>query len=398
MTASNMLYQAINRYATNSLHVEAPEYKNGVLVSIDSFRITTVNNNTQITPVAFHQQVIINGKAYNTSTNFSRNLSTIKNMLTGFLHERGIDLPFTLTRVASWQPDKKGEEVAVPEQSKPGSPQIKATFKGIPVYLFQKNLIPLCISAILILLTAGGLWYVLRTLRKQLRIDEMKNSFISNMTHELRTPVAILRSTHEALNQFGYIHDTERALRYLKANQSVLDQLDANIDLILTISNFDSSTMRLPLAPVDLHQLLTQVLQRFSSNDTLQINLQYQLPHDIYVTNANMIATIVSNLVDNAIKYSTTTPQVTVLAAPSSKGWRLEVQDNGIGIDGQHLPYIFDRFYRVSTGNIHNVKGYGLGLNYVKLLTDRAGGHITVKSQPGQGSTFTIAFPLHELH
>lgn len=396
-TAAMMLYQAINEYVVRTGNFSIQESTDAVYVTTDSFRLHNSNHNIQPEMISYGRHVVVNGKDYTTSPDFVRDMDTVKALFLKYMHQRNIDLPVTLSRIPGGQQVYAGEIVA-PEENRLNSPQIKAHLKGVSFYLFRKNIIPISFSTLLILLTAGSLWYMLRTLRKQMRIDVMKNNFISNMTHELRTPIAVLRSTHEALDQFGYIHDTERALRYLKANRAVLDQLDTNIDRMLTIASFDSKNMHFPLAPVNMPQLLEQVRLCFSGNDDVQITLQYTLPQSIIQANAHVIETIATNLIDNAIKYSTPPAQITVSVSPSPKGWQLQVQDKGMGISAQHLPYIFDRFYRVPTGNVHNVKGYGLGLNYAKLLVENVGGRISVESRPGHGTLFTIEFPLHETH
>jgi len=216
------------------------------------------------------------------------------------------------------------------------------------------------------------------------------------MTHELRTPVTILRSTHEAIDQFGYITNPERTLRYLQANRQVLDQMDKSIDRILQIARYENNPAVVAVR-FHLPKLLTAIIESFSTNDQTTITLHYHLPaEEVYMDN-NILETIISALVDNAVKYSEQPADIHVMVKPDTNANRmiLEVKDNGIGIDAAHLPYIFDRFYRVPTGNIHNVKGYGIGLNYVQLLTHLLGGEVTVKSKPGAGTTFRLLFPCH---
>lgn len=272
--------------------------------------------------------------------------------------------------------------------------RITARFSNLTPYLLQQNTWPIAISFSLLLLTVGSLVYMLRVIRRQQQLDVMKNDFINNMTHELRTPVTILRSTHEAIDQFGYINNPERTLRYLQANRQVLDQMDKSIDRILQIARYENNPAVVPVR-FHLPKLLTAIIESFSTNDQTTITLHYHLPsEEVYMDN-NILETIISALIDNAVKYSERPAGIHVLVKPdtNANSMILEVKDNGIGIDAAHLPYIFDRFYRVPTGNIHNVKGYGIGLNYVQLLTHLLGGEVTVKSKPGAGTTFRLLFP-----
>lgn len=270
---------------------------------------------------------------------------------------------------------------------------ITARFSGTTLYLARQNAWSLSVSAILILITWCSLWYMLYIIRRQLRLDRMKNDFINNMTHELRTPLAILRSTHEALDQFGYIDNKERTLRYLQANREVIDLMDKNIDRILHIAQYESGATAMKVESINLKSLLENIIQRFPVKDNVVIRLHYNLQQEEVTTDAHIIEAIVNNLVDNALKYTQANVEIDISLQQAGNQLLLVVKDNGIGIDKTHLPYIFDKFYRVPTGNVHDVKGYGIGLSYVKTLTEILKGVISVQSTPGKGTTFSIQFP-----
>lgn len=321
------------------------------------------------------------------------NIDTIQRIYRKQLAQKSIHLPVQLTK-DTLNKTVNPQEITGIITASCNETLIKATFSGVTAWLLWQNAWPIGISLSLILLTGCCLWYMLYMIRRQHRLDTMKNDFINNMTHELRTPVSILRSTHEAIDHFGYIDDKERTLRYLQANRQVIDMMDQNIDRILKIAQYENTVTAVSPETINLKTLIEKVIQRFPQEDGNTIQLYYALPQEAITIDPNIFETIASNLIDNALKYAEGAVQVTVSLLPAAKGMLLEVKDNGMGIAPAHIPYIFDKFYRVPTGNIHNVKGYGIGLSYVKTLTSCIGGVITVKSKPGEGTTFSIKFPL----
>lgn len=270
---------------------------------------------------------------------------------------------------------------------------VSASFPNNHRLLLLRTITPIIISFILICLTAGGFWYMLHVIMRQKQIDTVKNDFINNMTHELQTPIAILKSTHEALDKFGETKDIEKTRRYIKMNNTVLDKLASDVERILDISEYEQRQIVPRLETINLKNLVNDVILRFSLNSESKITFEYELETEEVTTESYAIDTILSNLIDNALKY-TKEDQVNILIkiSPLTEGWQIEVQDNGLGIHNKHQPFIFDKFYRVPNGNIHDVKGYGLGLNYVKKLTEMLKGKISLESELGVGTTFTIKF------
>lgn len=399
--ASNALSLTINKYIKRQTTIpEGFTDLDIAYVHIDT--LTYGNDGGIIKPKkqTYQHYMLVDGKLLRAKTDYPGDLPILRNILKAELKKSDIRLPFTLV----WSPLEEVPKylspstITSPVEQRAFSPLLIAEFSGIQLHVFKKILPSVIFSGILIILTGCCLYYMFYNLRRQLRLDEMKNNFISNMTHELRTPVSILRSTHEALDEFGHINDKEKALRYLRANRSVLDQLDANIDRMLTVAALDNKNTAITPETVNLLQLLEQIIFRFSGNPEVNITLKYRLEQQTLPIPVPAVETILVNLVDNAIKYAHLPVEIIVSAVPANNAWRLQVQDNGIGIEKQHIPYLFDRFYRVPTGNLHNVKGFGLGLNYVKLLADQSKATIRVSSTPGQGSLFSIEFPYYESH
>ncbi|GGH65270.1 two-component sensor histidine kinase [Filimonas zeae] len=398
--ASIALFMSINKYVSDRTSIpKGFTEKDIVYVHIDSLTYDDNGNIIKPDKRTYDSHMLLGGKLFRANTNFQRDLPVIREIFKEELKKSDIRLDFILTRIELDETIKYlgPSTITAPEEHRAYSPLIVATFSGKNIHVFKKILPSVIFSGILIILTGCCLYYMFYNLRRQLRLDAMKNNFISNITHELRTPVSILRSTHEALDEFGHIDDKEKALRYLRANRSVLDQLDANIDRMLTIASMENKAGP-AVEKANLYKLLEQVLFRFSGNPEVNMTLKYRLEQTTLPIPVSTIETILINLADNAIKYSHKPVDISVSAIPAGKGWRLQVQDNGIGIEKQYIPYLFDRFYRVPTGNLHDVKGFGLGLNYVKQLADQAKATIRVSSKPGQGTLFSIEFPFYENH
>jgi two-component system phosphate regulon sensor histidine kinase PhoR len=260
-----------------------------------------------------------------------------------------------------------------------------------------QNILPAVVSLILILLSGGSLIYMGLIISRQMQLDGLKNDFINNITHELRTPIAILRSSSESLLTFGDLKDTEKTIRHLNINLDILDKLDKNVDRILDISRYEHGIKSVNYELIHIDQLIESIISRFQIREELTIRYVSELTIKLISTDAYIIDTVISNLVDNAIKYAELPPEITIVTSSlSGNGWQIQIIDNGIGISDNNIPYIFDKFYRVGSGNLHNVKGYGLGLSYVKQLVTSLNGSISVKSKLGTGTEFTIKFPENE--
>nr|WP_290427195.1 HAMP domain-containing sensor histidine kinase [Mucilaginibacter aquariorum] len=231
-------------------------------------------------------------------------------------------------------------------------------------------------------------------IRRQLKLDRLKNDFISNITHELRTPLTILRSSNEAIARFGVAGNPEKLARYTGINADIIDKLEGEVERIMDISMIDRKFSIKEMKQVDLNQLLENLIRRFDliSNKPILLtipNRPIQVNTDPY-----KIETILNNLLDNAKKYAGDEARISVEAVISHSGWQLLVSDNGHGISTDNLLYIFDKYYRVENGDLHDVKGYGLGLSHVKGLVESLNGKIIAKSKIGHGTTFTITFPV----
>lgn len=240
---------------------------------------------------------------------------------------------------------------------------------------------------------AAAFWYLFHTVSRLRTIEEMKDDFVSNMTHELKTPIAIAYSANDALFNYDTSNDPEKKSAYLNIAIKQLKRLSELVENILAMSMERRKTMTLKPERLNLTELVTEISKAQKMRADKEIDIAIHSKGNIFVTaDKSHLSNVLNNLIDNAIKYSGELVAINITLDTDT----IEVADNGIGIPAKSLPYIFDKFYRVPHGNRQDVRGYGIGLHYVKHILEKMGYSITVKSQEGQGSTFIIKFDNHE--
>jgi two-component system phosphate regulon sensor histidine kinase PhoR len=234
---------------------------------------------------------------------------------------------------------------------------------------------------------------------KQKRLSEMKNDFVNNMTHELKTPISTISLASQMLSDQS-IPDEQKNLRQIsRIIQTESRQLGYQVERVLQMAIFDHGELKLKREQVDLHDIIETVAQNFLLQMDKRGGKLAFLPEadQSRVTGDPMhLTNVVSNLMENAMKYTSRNPEITISTLNENNSLVVSVADNGIGISKEDQKRIFDKFYRVPTGNVHNVKGFGLGLSYVKLIVDEHGGSIKIKSEYNKGSRFDIHLPLEE--
>jgi two-component system phosphate regulon sensor histidine kinase PhoR len=234
-----------------------------------------------------------------------------------------------------------------------------------------------------------------RNLQRQRKLTEIKNEFISNITHELKTPIATVGVAIEALRNFNAINDPHRTKEYLDISQNELQRLSLLVDKVLKLSMFEKKEIELKYEPLDLKGVVDEVvssmkLQIEKHNATVSVNavgdtnLQGDRLH---------LLSVVFNLLDNALKYGSGNIAVKFDLKEKEHEIELSVADNGIGICSDYIEKVFEKFFRVPLGNTHNTKGHGLGLSYVAHVIRKHKGNIELESQPGLGSKFIITLP-----
>ena len=236
-------------------------------------------------------------------------------------------------------------------------------------------------------------WYLFRTVSRLRTIEEMKDDFVSNMTHELKTPIAIAYSANDALLNYDTSNDPDKKTKYLTIANKQLKRLGELVENILAMSMERRKTMKLRPEDIQLREFVEEIAaaQRMRGDKDITINVNIPENTTIEADRAHL-ANVLNNLVDNAIKYSGDSVEITV----TGDSHDLSVRDNGIGIPSKSIPYLFNKFYRVPHGNRQDVRGYGIGLYYVKSILDKMGWDIEAKSTEGEGSVFTIKFSKDE--
>ena len=238
--------------------------------------------------------------------------------------------------------------------------------------------------------------FSLATIIKQKRLSEVITDFINNMTHELKTPIATISLSSEMIMRLETDDDLEKAKKYAGIIFKENKRLETQVERVLNISTLDTENTTLNKKSLDFHELLVEVKDTFDFNQLANGGkILIENNASVFTIQADPIhiTNVVYNLLDNAVKYCTTKPFISITTKNERNYLVIEIKDNGIGIRKEDLKMIFDKFYRVSTGNIHDIKGFGLGLFYVKLIINEHNGSIDVRSKVGEGSTFIIKLP-----
>ncbi len=243
-------------------------------------------------------------------------------------------------------------------------------------------------SGLIVLLLGVAFYLLMRTIIRQRTLDEMKTDFTNNITHELKTPIAVAYAANDALLNFGEQADDTKRRHYLTLCRQQLERLSGMVEQILSMSMERRRQFRLNIEAVNLAQLLQPVIEQQQLKADKPVDITTRIhPDDLSIqADRTHLSNILNNLIDNAVKYSSGEARVEITATADA----ISVIDHGMGIAADKLPNIFDKFYRVPTGNVHDVKGYGLGLYYVKTMVEKHGWSIEVSSTRGEGSTFTI--------
>ena len=235
---------------------------------------------------------------------------------------------------------------------------------------------------------------------KQKKLSEIKNDFINNMTHELKTPIATIGISSETLMNLNPDNSKDKLLRYASIIYKENKRLESQVERVLNVANLDKSEINLNMTVFDIHEIIEEAKENFEFNQLEEhggvIKIDLAAQDSILQADLVHITNIVNNLLDNAIKYCDKVPNILVSTQNHKGKVVVNFKDNGKGISRDNLKYIFDKFYRVPTGNLHDVKGFGLGLFYVKTILEELNGSIQVESVLGKGSEFIITLPINK--
>lgn len=266
-------------------------------------------------------------------------------------------------------------------------------------YVFARMKKLIVLSAIFSLVVVLVFYMTLRSIMRQKKLGDMKNDFINNMTHELKTPIATISLAIDAISNPQIKDDQEKFGQYTAILKEENQKLNAHVEHVLQMARLDKGELQLQHKVVDLNRLVqasvgSYQLQIDRMNATVDVHLFR--PSLVIKADEFHIATVINNLLDNALKYSQEPCHIHISTKREGRLAVLTISDNGIGIDESLHKKIFEKFYRVQGGNLHDTKGFGLGLSYVKSIVEKHGGSIALKSGKGKGSEFTIKLPAHE--
>ncbi len=253
-------------------------------------------------------------------------------------------------------------------------------------------------SSTIILLIISFFSYTINVILKQKRLSEIKTDFINNMTHELKTPISTISLSSDVLLTDSIQHEPERLKTYARIIKEENERLKAQVDRVLQMALLEKEELQLKKEVIDMHELIRQTTKSFEplmhkSLGTIVVQLQAE---NALVWGDKMhLTNILFNLLDNALKYSPQNPYIQIQTESDEQMLKIHVTDNGMGISSQHQKHIFEKFYRVPSGDIHNVKGFGLGLHYVKNMITLHQGKIALQSKENTGSTFSVTLPLY---
>ncbi len=233
--------------------------------------------------------------------------------------------------------------------------------------------------------------YSILVILKQKRLSDLQKDFINNMTHEFKTPISSIKIAADVMNKDESISSNPRLSKYASIIKDQNSRLNDQVEKVLNIARLEKETLNLALTPLSINDLLISIVE--SSNlklETGNITLIEEVTN-VYISADKLhLTNVVYNMIDNAIKYCNKEPNITLKLFVINKDLHLSITDNGIGISKENFKNLFDKFYRVNTGNVHNVKGFGLGLYYVKSICNAHNWDIEVNSKPGEGTTFDI--------
>ena len=252
-------------------------------------------------------------------------------------------------------------------------------------------------AVIFTLIITTAFFLTIRTLLKQKKLSEIKSDFINNMTHEFKTPLATISLAVDALKNEKVAGDREKTNYFTGIIKEENKRMNKQVETILQAALLDKQKVQLALKKLSAHDMIRSAVNNILlpvEHKNGKIDVQLQAEKDIILADEVHFTNIINNLLDNSVKYSKDGLQIKLVTSNQDNKLRIRIEDNGIGMSKETLSRIFEKFYRAHTGNIHDVKGFGLGLSYVKTMVDAHHGSIKPESTAGKGSCFTVVIPL----
>ncbi len=340
------------------------------------------------------------------------NPSRVDSLLRQEFTNKGIDIPFNYTvysnrkdsvifSKASLKPEITSSNTyrtnLFPQQVVADMGYLMVNFPDKRNYLLSKMTFIMGTSAGLILVILFCFAYTLYTIMQQKKLSEMKTDFINNMTHELKTPISTIMIASGALLDDEIVHDKKHFKKLASIIQEENQRMFNNVDRVLNIAKLDKGDFKLNISTVSIHILLEGVAESMQlqlNKKKASIQLILTATSDLVVCDELHLSNVIYNLIDNALKYNKSEPVIQIATKNNANAIQITVSDNGIGMTREQCNRVFEQFYRAPTGNLHDVKGFGLGLSYVNSIVRMTGGTVAVKSELHKGSDFEVTLPL----
>lgn len=274
--------------------------------------------------------------------------------------------------------------------------QLKLILPDKKQFIFAEMGTQFITSVVLIIVVLVMFWRTTLSLVKEKKISEHTTDFLNNMTHEFKTPLTNIALAGRMIAKDSSIHQEEKIKHYSGIILEENEKLRLQVEQVLSMTALERGEIPVQKTELDFHALITTCLKPISMQiENKQGNLKLQLDAERFVVAGDKahLSNAFCNLVDNAIKYSTEKPELAIRTYNTNQRLAVEISDKGIGIEKEYHQKVFDKFFRVPTGDVHDVKGFGLGLAYIKKIVELHGGSIALESEKGKGSTFTLILP-----
>ncbi len=280
---------------------------------------------------------------------------------------------------------------------KPGDYWLSVYFPSQKSMILSKMIFWLILSAIFLLTVIFTFSFIIYSIIRQKKLSQMKTDFVNNMTHEFKTPISTISLASEMLLKKNVYESPDKTQRYAKVIYDENNRMQSQVEHVLQIAMLDKGEMKMKPKEVDVHKIIHKVVDNFNllvkKRNGVVLKQLYAVSPVIYADRLH-ITNIIHNLLDNANKYTPEEPRIIIATKNIGQGIQISIKDNGIGISHESQKNIFKKLYRVPTGNLHNVKGFGLGLYYVKTMIEAHGGSIRLYSEVGKGSKFELYLPV----
>ncbi len=335
----------------------------------------------------------------------------LENTLAAFLEDAGIDIPYEYCLASNDEIiySKSPEQFVCSQASgiyrkklfndavysQPG--ELILHFPEQDKYILRSSAMMLGSSILFNLIIILTFAYTIHTILRQKKLSEMKTDFINNMTHELKTPISTIKLATEMLTDKSLPKTSNSIDRYATMIHDENERLESHVEKVLQYARIEKDTLKLNIVPVNMHEIIREAIQKIGLQVTKKggtINCSLDANESVVQGDQLHLTNVVYNLLDNANKYSEGAPEIHVYTHSTPEGLSVAVTDKGIGMTKDTIKRIFDKFYRVPTGNIHNVKGFGLGLSYVKNMVEAHNGTVTARSKIHKGSTIEFTLPI----